>query len=92
MSSACALHGSGACVHCMYLTLGHAQATPTDAPRRWTVEQVTLMVLHWLKHRIARETKDKKVRGKREWTWGKVAAAIVIFAIIAIAVGLAASQ
>jgi hypothetical protein len=73
-------------VHC------NAQAMSTDAPQRWTVEQVTLMVLHWLKHRIARETKDKKVRGKREWSWGKVAIAIVIFGIIATAVGLAASQ
>lgn len=68
------------------------QATSTDAPQRWTVEQVTLMVLHWLKHRIARETKDMKVRGKRAWSCSKVAIGIVIFGIIATAVGLAASQ
>ena len=54
--------------------------------------QITLMVLHWLKHRIARETKDKKVRGKREWSLRNVAIAIIIFAIIATAIGLAATQ
>ena len=49
-------------------TLGHATAVGPDAPSRWTLDQVTMMVLHWLKQRMDAANKQGKTAHKREFS------------------------
>lgn len=74
------------------LTLGTAQAVGAiDAPNRWNVEQVTLMILHWLKQKINFETKGAQKRRKGEWSLRNVLVALFIMGLIATAIGVALS-
>jgi|EP00908_Phaeocystis_cordata_P012079 hypothetical protein len=73
------------------LTLGHATAVGPDAPSRWTLDQVTMMVLHWLKQRMDAANKQGKTAHKREWNLRNIVIAVVIFIIIGVAVAVATS-
>lgn len=74
------------------LTLGTAQAVGAiDAPSWWTVEQVTLMILHWLKQKINFEKKGAKKRRKGECSLRNVLVALFIMGLIATAIGVAIS-
>ena len=73
------------------LTRGTAQAAGADAPSRWNVEQVTLMILHWLKQKINFETKKGKKRRKGEWSLRNVLVAVFIMGLIVVAISVAVS-